>query len=167
MILFYKRDSFEEECITTKKELYYSEEFTFIPIFYKKQPLLLQTPTIFIPYGIQKYSESNSKEYMNISFQDFSRNKVSKDFIQDFLKPIYQEIVSKYKHKYQFEPFLKESQYSQWMRCKLTESTQFFNQEKKPITSFSSKLFGSLIIQLTGLWIMDTKARFQWTVIQG
>ena len=56
MILFYKRDSIHYEYLTTKKERYYSEEFSFIPILYKKQELLIQTPTIFIPYGIQKYS---------------------------------------------------------------------------------------------------------------
>ena len=78
MILFYKRDSIHYEYLTTKKERYYSEEFSFIPILYKKQELLIQTPTIFIPYGIQKYSDKDSKEYMNISFQDFSTNQVSK-----------------------------------------------------------------------------------------
>ena len=75
--------------------------------------------------------------------------------------------MDKYKDKYEIEPFLKESQYSHWMRCKLTESTLFYNQHKQKVTTVPSKLFGSVILQLSGLWTMDTKAWLQWTVIQG
>ena len=168
MILFYKDNKIEENHIHMKKELYYSEDFSFIPIHYQKKELLIQTPNVFIPYGIQKYKETDKKEYMSISFQDFSSNQVSKDFVNNFMIPIYEKILEKCNDKYHLEPFLKLGQYSShWMRCKLTETTTFYNQHKEKINLFPSKVFGSFILQLSGLWIIGKEAWFQWTILQG
>jgi hypothetical protein len=167
MILYHKNNSIKPELLTTKKELSLSEEFSFIPIHYQKKDLVIQTPPLFIPYEIQKYSEEDSKEYIHLSFQNFSRNQVSQTFIDSFLEPIYTTLSAKYKERYHFEHFVKKSHSSDWMRFKLSESTQFFNQNKEVIHKFPNKLFGSFIIHLSGLWIMNHQAWFQWTILQG
>ena len=53
MILYYK-NSFNKELINTKKEIFYAEEMSFIPIRYNKKDLLKQNHLVFIGYEIQK-----------------------------------------------------------------------------------------------------------------
>ena len=45
---------------------------------------------------------------------------------------------------------------------------KFYDQNrKKSIDIFPSKVIGSFIIQLSGLWILNNNIIFNWNIIQG
>ena len=160
MILFHKDYTINPKHIGYKKKHTYSDKFTFIPIHYQKKELIIQTPLLFIPFKVRKYSITSRKQYLDLSFQ--SQNN---DFIQ-FLMIIYMTIFNKYSKEYQIEHFFKESEYSKWMRFKINDHCLFFNQSKQQINTFNPKSFGNFIIHLSGLWIMNQKIWFNWEILQ-
>ena len=142
--MIFKYDNFfiDEKNINYKKSRQCSNDFTFIPLQYDNNDILIQTPHCFIPFGINKFSNISSKKYIDLSFQQ------NNHFISIFEK-IYKLINRKYKDKYHVENYLKTSQYSQWMRFKIDEECIFFDQNKKKINEFPEKIFGLFIIQLS------------------
>ena len=48
--------------------LKYSNEFTFIPFKVNSNEFIIQTPKVFVPFGIQE--NDKSKDYIMISFQN-------------------------------------------------------------------------------------------------
>ena len=54
--------------ITTYPPLIYSDDYTFLPFKCNKKDVLIQTPRLFAPFGIQ--TNENSKPYLMISFQN-------------------------------------------------------------------------------------------------
>ena len=160
MFLFHKNLVIKENEISFKKSQNYSKDFTFIPMKYKGKEILIQTPYCFIPYNLKQYTSISKHKYLDISFQENN-----KEFINNLLI-FYDTTHSKFSKRYQIEPFLKESQYSKWMRFKIDKDCLFFNQYKQKINSFDSKIFGIFIIQLSGLWIMDQKMWFSWKILQ-
>ena len=162
MILHHKHSLFEVQKLKCQTPMKSSEDFTFIPIHYQGNDLMVQTPPMFIPFGVQKYSEEDTKEYLNLSFQPNSQL-----FLDQYCQPLFQTLSKKYKSKFSCVPFVKESEYSQWMRFRILENTQFYNTEKQKIEVFPSKVFGVFIIHLSGLWIYQEKAWFHWSILQG
>ena len=55
------------------------------------------------------------------------------EYFIELLNTFYNIVNNKYKEKYQVEPFLKQSQYSQWMRFKVDDDCLFFDQNKQNI----------------------------------
>ena len=70
MILFHKKYNVEIKKITFKKKRKFSNDFIYIPIQYDKKDLIIQTPLLFIPFGINKYSTTSTKKYLDLSFQN-------------------------------------------------------------------------------------------------
>ena len=162
MIFFHKDIKFKKENVRFKKEKQYSSDFTFIPIQYNKEDILIQTPYCFVPFGINQFSKISNKKYLDVSFQENN-----KEFIKDCFQFFYDIVNDKYSDKYHVEPFLKKSQFSNlMMRFKVNEDCLFFDQNKKRINTFETKIFGIFIIQLSGLWIMNQKMWFNWNILQ-
>ena len=61
MILQYKHLEINKDKISFKKSKQYSKDFTFIPIQYDNQDILIQTPHCFIPFGLNQYSTVSKK----------------------------------------------------------------------------------------------------------
>jgi len=161
MILKHTDINFQKDKFSFKKSRQFSSDFTFIPIQYDNKDILIQTPHCFIPFEASQFSKISKKKYLDLSFQEKNI-----DFIQSCFEGIFKIVSEKYSDNYQVEPFLKKSQYSQWMRFKVEEDCLFFDQNKNPIQSFPQKIFGIFIIQLSGLWIMNQKMWFNWNIIQ-
>ena len=66
MILNHKDLNIKKESISFKKKIKYSDNFIFIPIKYENNDLLIQTPDLFIPFEINKYSENCTKQYLDL-----------------------------------------------------------------------------------------------------
>ena len=126
MILFHKKYQIDINNLVFKKKRTFSDKFTFIPIMYDKKDIIIQTPLLFIPFTIRKYSTNSSNQYLDLSFQ----NQESDDDFLVFLDQIYKTVYKKYSNEYQVESFIKDSEYSQWMRFKLGNECLFFNQKK-------------------------------------
>ena len=122
MIYNYSELTIDKENIIFKKSREYSSDFTFIPIKYNNNDILIQTPHCFVPFGLNKFSNISSKKYIDLSFQSMNENFI------ELLNKFYNIINNKYKEKYQVEPFLKKSQYSQWMRFKVDDDCLLFDQ---------------------------------------
>ena len=162
MILTYK--DIHNFDISYLKKLKYSKSFTFIPIHIQqnKQICLLQTPTLYIPYGIQKLQ--NNKEILDISFMNISNDQTSSLFLQ-FMEKIILEVTQKF-NIYSVQSFLKDTPFNKCMRLKIDKPV-YFNHHKQRISSIESHTYGSFLIQLHGLWINNNKIWFQWYLLQG
>ena len=108
MILSYKELKIKKENITFKKSKQYSKDFTFIPIQYDKKDILIQTPSCFIPFGLNQFSKISKKKYLDVTFQE-----KNSDFIHDCLSVFFEKVQGKYNTTdYYVEEFLKSNQYS-------------------------------------------------------
>ena len=146
----------------------FSDEYSFIPIniIYdtKRIPLLIQTPQMFIPYGITQ-NEENSKTHCTISFHNKDNDHLTKNLLKDF-KNVQDKITNIYSDKFSVNPFLKDSLYSECMKLKINESSKHYNNQKAPIHKIECFSYGSFIIQLSGLWIQNKQMWFQWLLLQ-
>ena len=149
---------------TTKK---FSEDYSFIPIHIvsqdKRIPLLIQTPQMFIPYGITQNDENN-KTHCTISFHNKENDQITRDLLKDFIN-IQDKIIKNFDN-YSVNPFLKDSLYSECMKLKIIESSKHYNNQKKQIDKIECFSYGSFIIQLSGLWIQKKQMWFQWLLLQ-
>ena len=62
MILHHKGLKIDENQLKFKKGFKYSENLKFIPIQYNKKELLVQSPNMYIPFGVKKYSDNCKKK---------------------------------------------------------------------------------------------------------
>ena len=67
--------SIKSKDINIKKFLKYSDNYTLIPIKYKNNDLIIQTPKMYIPYGEKFVYNNNDKKYVDISFQNIENDK--------------------------------------------------------------------------------------------
>lgn len=145
----------------------FSDEYSFIPIniFFdnKRIPLLIQTPQMFIPYGITQ-NEENNKTHCTISFHNKENDSLTRNLLKDF-KNIQDKIIKNF-NKYSVNPFLKDSLYSECMKLKINDSSKHYNNQKKQIDKIECFSYGSFIIQLSGLWIQNKQMWFQWVLLQ-
>ena len=164
MILNHKNFSLNKNKIKIKKKQKFSEDFTFIPINYDFRDLIIQTPILFIPFGKQKYSINDSKSYIDLSFQNMINDKNIEIFFNN-LRKLYLTI-KEYFNDYLVEDFLKKNKYSYSMRFKIDDECLFFDQNKNIYKNEIKKTFGSFIIHLNGLWVMENRIWFQWYIVQ-
>jgi len=164
MILNHKNFTLNKSKIKIKKKQKFSDDFTFIPINYDYRDLIIQTPILFIPFGKQKYSINDSKSYIDLSFQNMINDKNIEIFFNN-LRKLYLTI-KEYFNDYLVEDFLKKNKHSYSMRFKIDDECLFFDQNKNIYKNEIKKTFGSFIIHLNGLWIMENRIWFQWYIVQ-
>lgn len=163
MILHHKGLKLSENLLRFKKGFKYSEDLSFIPLFYNKKELLIQSPNMYIPFEVKKYSEKCKKRYLDITFQNL-RDKETLNFIEN-LSVIFNK-VNKVYGKYDINEFIKQTDIYKWMRFKLEDDSLFFNQNKERINYIPNKTMGVFIFSLNGLWLMKDKVWFNWTILQ-
>ena len=146
----------------------YSEEYSFIPINTfqgkKRIPFLIQTPQMFIPFGITQ-NEGGVKSHCTISFHNQENDELTLNLLKD-LKNIQIKIKDTYRDTLNVNPFLKASIYSECMKLKINASSKHYNNQKCKINKIECFSYGSFIIHLSGLWIQGEQMWFQWILIQ-
>lgn len=157
MILHYKDIIIDKNKINYKKKIDYSRELTFIPIKYDDKDILIQTPVLYSPFGI-----NHLYNCIDLSFQC---NDVTDNFINNCLNVFYKDITIKY-NNYSSDNYIRTNEYSKWMRYKINKYTIFYNQDRKKIDNFDSKVRGSYIIHLSGIWLINGKISFNWIILQ-
>ena len=158
MILYYKGININIQNITLKKRINYSNDFIFIPMKYNNKDILIQTPVLYSPFGMNTLYNC-----IDLSFQ---YNDITNYFINNCLNIFYNFINTKYSNSSIIEHYIRNNKYSKWMRFKVTKDTIFFNQDKQRIETFDSKVSGSFIIHLSGIWIIKGKVSFNWVILQ-
>jgi len=164
MILNHKDFKYSKNSLNVKRKQHFSQEFTFFPIKYDSREFLIQTPVLFIPFGIQQYSVNDSKKYIDLSFQNIENDTNIKVFFKN-LKRLYFSVKNNFQ-EYSVEHFFKKTKYSYSMRLKINDDCLFFDQNKESYKDDIPKTYGSFIIHLTGLWSMNQKIWFQWQLLQ-
>ena len=80
MILHHKGLKIDVKLLKFKKGFKYSDDLSFIPISYDKKELLLQSPNMYIPFEVKKYTDESKKKYLDLTFQT-SSDKDTNDLI--------------------------------------------------------------------------------------
>ena len=140
----------------------FTNGYTFVPIKYDDKDIVIQTPKLFIPFNISCF---NCKRYLDLSFQNIKNDKNVK-LLYDNLELLLKKIKDSSK-KYLIINFLKEFNNNFLIRLKILNNTLFFDQNKKQIQTIESCTYGSFIIHLNGIWLIDNKLSFNWILLQG
>jgi len=137
--------------------------YTFVPIKYDNKDFVIQTPKLFIPFNISTF---NNKRYLDLSFQNIKNDKNIKLLINN-LDLIHEKIKDNIK-KYKIRGFLKENHMKNLqMRFKVLDNTLFFDHNKQAINNIENLTYGTFIIHLHGLWIINGLVTFEWILLQG
>ena len=169
-MIIHHKDEFNKYKLTFLKKLKYSDSFSFVPIKVynsedeKYNNCIFQTPYLFSPYGIQRTNKD--KEIIDLSFFNKENDSNCFNFINT-LENIYKEIQEKYKKEYNVNNFLKNTNYNECMRLKISPECLLFDTEKNKIKKIDSFSYGIFLIELHGIWITDNEIWIQWYLLQG
>ena len=165
MIIHHQED-FSNYKLFLFKSLKYSDTFTFIPIqIYQKiySECIIQTPLLFTPFGIQE--TQNKKKIIDLSFQNKENDDSLKNFLK-ILKIIYRCIFKKFQKKFIVNPFIKETDYNECIRLKISNNTILYDESKNKIHTIDKFTYGNFLIHLEGIWINENNIWFQWNLLQ-
>jgi hypothetical protein len=149
--------------INIKKKLKYSEYCTLIPIKYNNEDLIIQTPKMYIPFGEKFVYNNKNKKYLDISFLNIENDNNIKIFY-DNLNIIFDKINNFY--KYNVDEVIKKYNKNDLLRLKITKDILIYNQNKENIDKIINNTYGSFIIHLHGLWLMNDTLYFHWELLQ-
>lgn len=149
--------------INIKKKLKYSEYCTLIPIKYNNNDLIIQTPKMYIPFGEKFVYNNKNKKYVDISFLNIENDNNIKIFYNN-LNIIFNKINNFY--KYDVDDIIKKYNKNDLLRLKITKNILIYNQNKENIDKIINNTYGSFIIHLYGLWLMNNTLYFHWELLQ-
>jgi len=149
--------------INIKKKLKYSEHCTLIPIKYNNDDLIIQTPKMYIPFGEKFVYNNKNKKYVDISFLNIENDNNIKIFYNN-LNIIYDKINNFY--KYDVDDIIKKYNKNDLLRLKITKNILIYNQKRENIDKIINNTYGSFIIHLYGLWLMNDTLYFHWELLQ-
>lgn len=161
MILHHNK--LKQSSLSFQTELKYSDTCSFIPISFTDNKYVIQTPSLYAPYGI--FSTENNKRYIDVTFYNKENDKEVNDFLESLII-IYKVIKKKYDNNYHVNPFLKQTQFNESMRLKIDSNALFFNQGKQVIDSIKPNYYGRYLISLYGLWMIENEIWIQWILVQ-
>ena len=156
--------------------LKYSNDFTFIPFRVNSKEFIIQTPQVFVPFGIQE--NEKFKQNVMISFQNKENDPFTSLFISK-LQYIYKLINNHFNDdfntdniNYKVNHFLKKYKGEQIMNLKTDKSSLIFDCSKNICEDLPIYSYASFIIQLAGIWITTNNEStnqiwFQWYNLQG
>ena len=149
--------------INIKKKLKYSEHCTLIPIKYNNDDLIIQTPKMYIPFGEKYVYNNKNKKYVDISFLNIENDNNIKIFYNN-LNIIFDKINNFY--KYDVDDIIKKYNKNDLLRLKITKNILIYNQKRENINKIINNTYGSFIIHLYGLWLMNDTLYFHWELLQ-
>ena len=149
--------------INIKKKLKYSEYCTLIPIKYNNDDLIIQTPKMYIPFGEKFVYNNKNKKYVDISFLNIENDNNIKIFYEN-LNIIFDKINNFY--KYDVDDIIKKYNKNDLLRLKITKNILIYNQKRENIDKIINNTYGSFIIHLYGLWLMNDTLYFHWELLQ-
>ena len=77
MNTIFKPNEVDIKNIKFKNKINISNNFTNYPIKYKNNNLIIQTPIVYLPFGINKY---DNKSYIDISFINIKNDNIMREF---------------------------------------------------------------------------------------
>jgi len=151
--------------LTIKKQINISNEFTNYPIKYDNNNLIIQTPIMYIPFGINKY---NNKSYIDISFINSDKNDMKK--LKSIILNINNHIKKKFKKKnIKFLSSFKSTEfYPDRLRLSFYDDILVFSESKKLLNLdyIKSKSYVKLLIIPQFIWTNNNSYGIVWNILQ-
>ena len=152
MNVILKHNDINIKDLTIKKQINISNDFTNYPIKYNNSNLIIQTPIVFLPFGINKF---NNKSYIDFSFINSKNDKIMKDFKTKIIN-INNHLKNKFNSKRKFISNFKSTEYyPDRLRLSFSDDILIFNEAKNLITPehIKSKIYVKLLISPQFLWL--------------
>jgi len=165
MNTIFKPNDIDIKNITLKHKINISNNFTNYPIKYKNNNLIIQTPIIYLPFGINKY---NNKSYIDISFINIKNDPIMREF-KELIVNIHSCIKKKVSKKIKFVSSFKSTEYyPDRLRLSFYEDILVFNEAKNLVTLeyVKSKIYSKLLIIPQFLWTNNEVAGIVWNILQ-
>lgn len=158
--MIYNQD-LEYDKINIHKKQDHLNGYTYIPVKYDNEDIIIQTPKLFIPFNISVF---NNKRYLDLSFQNMKNDKLIGQLKNnlDLIHKKINDILKKYTIKY----FIKNNNNNLQMRFKVLDNTLFFDHNKNKIKTIENLTYGAFIIHLQGLWLINNIITFNWIILQ-
>ena len=169
MSKIYKPKEIHNEHIIYKKPICIGNNMYKYPIKYLANDLIIQSPIIFIPFGLSMY---NNKTYLDISFVNINSDKEMQLF-KKTLDNINSNVIKKIKKKnknLKFNSSIKKSSniYPDRFRLSIKDDILVFN-ENKQIIDFSyiqPKMYVKILIHPECIWNNEDSFGITWNVLQ-
>jgi hypothetical protein len=165
MNTIFKPNEVDIKNITLKNKINISNNFTNYPIKYKNNNLIIQTPIVYLPFGINKY---DNKSYIDISFINIKNDNIMREF-KELIVNINNCIKKKVSKKIKFVSSFKSTEYyPDRLRLSFYEDILVFNEAKSLITLeyVKSKIYSKLLIIPQFLWTNNEVAGIVWNILQ-
>ena len=120
-----KSPQFNSEQLKFKKKISMNKVYSIIPIQYSDNPLIIQTPVLYIPFSKSNYNT------IDIALTNTEDNSDITMF-ETVIKTIMDKAIRKYKRPF-VNPLLKDSYYPARLRVNITKSIMCFDYQKKYI----------------------------------
>ena len=162
-----KHEDIDITNISIKKKININTKFINYPIKYNNKNLIIQTPIVYLPFGINTF---NNKKYIDISFINSNNDKNMGDF-KNIIVDINNWIKQKISKKNKFVTSFKTTEYyPDRLRLSFYDDILIFNESKHLISldSIKSKIYTKLLITPQFLWKNDSNssAGIVWNILQ-
>ena len=165
MNVIFKPNDINVKNITLKNKINISNDFTNYPIKYGNKNLIIQSPIVYLPFGINKWE---NKSYIDISFINIKNDKSMREF-KDIILNINNIIKKKISKKIKFISSFKSTEYyPDRLRLSFYEDILVFNESKNLTTLeyVKSKIYSKLLIMPQFLWTNNKVAGIVWNILQ-
>ena len=158
--------SIQSKDINIKKFLKYSDNYTLIPIKYKNNDLIIQTPKMYIPYGEKFVYNNNDKKYVDISFQNIENDKNIELFYHNL--DIIHNKINKVFNEYNVDDLIKIYNKNELLRLKINKGILIYDHNQNIIDKIIPNTYGYFIIHLHGLWVNknNNNIYYHWVLLQ-
>ena len=150
--------------LSIKKRINISSSFTNFPIKYNDNNLIVQTPIVYIPFGISCY---NNKKYIDISLINCQNDENMKAFKKTILN-IDSLVKSKFKKNTFSSSYKKTNFYPDRLRLSFYDDMLIFNDKKEQIdlSKLKPKLYVKLLISPQYVWKKSNLIGILWSILQ-
>ena len=159
--------------IIFKKKKKINRELSLIPIKYKhnnnKLDLIIQTPKLYIPFGINSYKDKN---YLSLSFRNYEYDREIKTFlktIKKLSKHIEEYIKYKWGARFHFDNNIKENEgFPPLIKITIPENINIFDDNKNTLVldNIKPKIDCNAIIYLSHIWKNNKRFGLTWKLLQ-
>jgi hypothetical protein len=164
MNIILKPNNIDINLLSIKKKINISSDITNYPIKYGKNNLVIQSPIVYLPFGINRY---NNKGYIDISF--INSNDIVMNKFKETLLDVEKYLIRKFNKNKKFITSFKVSEYyPDRLRLSFYDDILVFNEAKSLISLdyIKSKIYVKLLISPQFLWTTNDKYGIVWNMLQ-
>ena len=158
-----------ESKITLKKKINYLNKYIY-PIYYNNNSFIIQSPIVFLPWGINKYNSLDiSLQYIHNQESNISPDKLNNFSVMIYTIDSYFKKLHFFKKYYFKSNIKKHNSFPDIIRISYDKNnTKVYNQKKELIESkmINQKSFAKCIIQVSFIWINKDTYGIKWNISQ-